>query len=249
MSIYIITHKKFKQPNAEGYKTLLVGACRGHILDNVIYDDWGDNISEKNENFCELTGMYWIWKNCSDEYKGIAHYRRFFCRSLNKTKMLTEKEILHKLQNHQMIVPFRRNLKMSVEKEYCNVSGFEKDLNEVRNIMEVLYPEYVEKYDEVMNGNTTFFFNMLIASSKVFNDYCEWLFSILFELEKRVDLNEYNEYQKRIYGFIAERLLTVYIDYNSIDTFEVGVVNTEETLPFPRNILSPIKRMVTYWKC
>ena len=65
---------------------------------------------------------------------------------------------------------------------------------------------------------------MLIASKSVFDNYCEWLFNILFELEKHIDLTDYNEYQKRIYGFISERLLNVYFEHNKYKVFECNSI-------------------------
>ena len=62
MSVYVITHKKFNMIPQENYKVLLVGAYRGHVYGDC-FDDAGDNISEKNANYCELTGVYWLWKN------------------------------------------------------------------------------------------------------------------------------------------------------------------------------------------
>lgn len=248
MSLYVIAHKEFNRPEQEGYKIVQVGAYRGHTMENALYDDEGENISEKNLSYCELTGIYWVWKNCRDKYKGIVHYRRYFCRSIRKKNILTKRDVETKLKNYDMIVPFHRNLKMPVRKEYCVVSGFEKDLETVGDVIEEICPEYKSIYDWVLNQKKIYFSNMFIASEKVFDDYCNWLFPILFEVEKRVDLTGYNDYQKRIFGFISERLLIVYIKYNKLKVFEVGVINTEETLPFPRNFLSPLKRAITFFK-
>ena len=87
---------------------------------------------------------------------------------------------------------------------------------------------------------------MMIASGNVFDSYCEWLFNILFELEKRVDLTTYNEYQKRIYGFISERLLNVYFEYNKYKIFECGVINTEENWNFWKKIRTALKRKIMF---
>lgn len=80
MSVYVITHKYLTDTiNKLGYKYLYVGAYKQkERRDGYCYDDVGDNISIKNNTYCELTGLYWMWKNCKDEYKGLVHYRRFF---------------------------------------------------------------------------------------------------------------------------------------------------------------------------
>ena len=89
---------------------------------------------------------------------------------------------------------------------------------------------------------------MMICKKSLYDSYCEWLFDILFELEKDTNLEGYNDYQKRIYGFISERLLTVWVLKNNLKVFEMGVVNPEEKFAFPKNILVRLKRVIMYHK-
>ena len=247
MSLYIVTHK-IPNPvlHKKGYKYLLVGAYKGHIFGDC-FDDVGDNISSKNSNYCELTGLYWLWKNCKDDYIGICHYRRFFSKSFRYGVIATEEELLCKLSKYDMIVPFIRKLKMSVKEQYCESSGYEQDLYVIREILKEKYPDYVPYYDLIINGNNVYFANMLVTTKEIFDRYCEWLFDILFEAEKRIDISEYNPYQKRIYGFLAERLLIVWIHYNKIKVFEMGVVNTEEKWPLWKRIATGLKRKLLYY--
>ncbi len=247
MSVYIATHKKFDMPIREGYRTILVGAYKGHILgEEVLNDDVGDNISNKNANYCELTGLYWLWKHIDEEYIGLVHYRRYFCRSLNKKKILSEKDIINKLKKCDIIVPFLRKLKVDVGSQYCESSGFRKDIEIARDVISNKYPEYIEDFDSVFNGNKTYFYNMMIAKKDIFSDYCSWLFSILSKMEKQCDISDYNDYQTRIFGFMAERLLTVYIRHNKLKCCEVGVVNPEIKAKFPKNILIALKRVLMF---
>ena len=78
-TIYVITHKEIEDIKDSEYKTLLVGATKNDTFPNDYeHDDRGENISYKNDSYCELTGLYWIWKNIHTEYIGLVHYRRFF---------------------------------------------------------------------------------------------------------------------------------------------------------------------------
>ena len=222
--IYIATHKEFKVPAEEGYVPIYVGA-EGKQKLCYLSDNTGENISQKNKNYCELTGMYWVWKNTNDEYKGMVHYRRYFSNSLRKKYILKESTIKNILKKYDVILPFSVSMNNSLIEDFCEISGYKKDLDSVRNIIESKYPEYITTYDKIMNGNKIYFYNMFIASKDVFDNYCEWLFNILFELEKDVDLTDYNDYQKRIYGFISERLLNVYFEYNKYKIFDRIICN------------------------
>ena len=77
LNIFIACHKKCDLPTQEGYVPLHVGAEGKNDL-GLIKDSTGDNISLKNPNFCELTGLYWMWKNTKSKYIGLVHYRRYF---------------------------------------------------------------------------------------------------------------------------------------------------------------------------
>ena len=248
---YIIAHKNFKVPNIEGYIPIQVGAEGKNDL-GFIKDNIGDNISKKNPNYCELTGMYWIWKNDKDsDIIGISHYRRYFVNEKYLFKKILNKSNIEKLmQKYDVIVAKKEIYKESVYQQYCVNSGFSKDLELVKKIIKDKFStKYENAFNKVMSSNKISQYNMMITKRETYNKYCEWLFEILFEVEKKVDLTEYNNYQKRIYGFLAERLLNVWLlANNDLKVKELSVINTESTFKEKLKIrLRRIKNSIIFY--
>ena len=113
IKIIIASHKKYKTADEEMYIPIQVGAEGKEKIEGYIQDNTGENISLKNPYFCELTGLYWAWKNLDADYVGLVHYRRYFTnkKKLPKTEdekfeiVLTEKELRDKLKNVDIILP------------------------------------------------------------------------------------------------------------------------------------------------
>lgn len=226
MAIYIAAHKAFAVPSEPGYIPLQVGAAGKEPL-GYTPDDTGDNISEKNPHYCELTGLYWIWKNTADPYKGLVHYRRYF---RGKQGCLTEAEANGLLTRYDVLLPRPEYLRESAYEEFCLHSGHEKDLISLRTAVEAVDPAVLPAYDRVMAGNRLHLYNMLITSGAEFDAYCAWLFAVLSQLEQTVDMTGYTPYQRRLYGFLSERLLNVWVVYRGLRVGELPVFNTEQTL-------------------
>lgn len=225
MALYIAAHKEFAVQEMDGYVPLHVGAAGGKDLPYV-KDNTGEHISEKNPHFCELTGLYWIWKNCPDSYKGLVHYRRYFTY---KGRRIREEDIETLLQQYDILLPRTVYLRESAYEEFCLHSGHEQDLVLLRRAVETIDPSVLPAYDRVMAGNRLHLCNMLIAPAQVFDAYCAWLFDVLFELEKHVDMTGYTPYQQRLYGFLSERLLNVFVLHNGLRVGTLPVCNTEQS--------------------
>lgn len=238
--IFVITHKRFdERVLREHYQILHVGsgACSSDIE---LRDDSGeDNISCKNANYCELTGLYWIWKNykCSKtETIGIVHYRRFFVtwdsyifNSLLgiSPKIILDKRVTMYLNNYDIILPSPVHLSTTIKENYA-IFHQEEDLLITRNIISDLYPDYLPAYDKVMRKYSFYFANMMICKKEIFDNYCSWLFPILSNIEKTINIKKYkNDYQKRVFGFLSERLLNVWVEKNNLSIKCLPVYNTE----------------------
>lgn len=227
--IYVITHKPITLPLPPGYQKLYVGAAtlspeEKASLKGYVFDDSGTNISEKNSSYCELTGLYWLWKNQPDDViVGITHYRRFFGKP---GKYLSMEGASRLLQKADMVVARRQWVEQNV-KIHFETFHSKEDLYRLRGIIRKKYPDYLESFDCAMSKCFLFSYNMMVCRKDVFDAYCTWLFGILEECEEQTDLSAYDDYQKRIFGFLAERLLLVYLLRNQMKVAEVPVLETE----------------------
>ena len=245
MTIYVMSHKKYDYPTPPDYKTVLVGAVKNGHVQGYLSDDTGDNISAKNPNYCELTGLYWVWKNVkNDDNVGLVHYRRYFSKYSNlgmhwryalgrKIELLTDQTASEMLKDHDWIVATRRRL-IAVDGSYSKsiydqykYGHNERDLLTVKQVIAEKYPEYLTAFDEIMQGETISSYNMFYTSRKNFDAYCAWLFDILFEVEKRIDISDYDTYQARVFGFLSERLLSVYLKHNNCRVKELGILSVD----------------------
>lgn len=242
--VYVVSHKNAKFPTESIYKPIQVGKKESFTE---IRDNTGDNISEKNPNYCELTAAYWIWKNDKSDITGLTHYRRYFFKNKKSNSIeniLNEKDIKEILEQYDIILPEReRIIKYTVKNAYGKFHHIE-DFEKCRQIIEEKYPEYVEAFDKIANGKKLYLYNMFIAEKKIFDEYYKWLFDILFELENRVDISNYSDYDKRIYGFLSERLFNVWLEKNShLKIKEMPVYNTEEKI-LPQKFIRKIQKIL-----
>lgn len=228
IKILVATHKKYWMPEDEVYLPIHVGKEGKQDL-GYIGDNTGNNISIKNSNYCELTAIYWAWKNLEADYIGLVHYRRYFTkhnlRNCEKKKqdILTKNDFENILKDVDIIVPDKRKYYIETIRSHYNHSYYEKDLNETENIIKEIYPEYSIAFNKVMNRTWAHMFNMFVMRKDYFDEYCEWLFTILFELEKRIDISKYTTMEARVFGFISELLLDVWLETKQIGYKEVNV--------------------------
>ena len=225
IKIYMITHKQVSFiPN--GITPLYVG--NGKNEENYIRDNLGDNIANKNKNYCELTGLYWMWKNDTSNIVGLCHYRRFFGKNKKDIFNESDKRIKKILNEYDMIVSTKWLSIKTVYEIYKN-KHYSSDLDEIKKIISEKYKDYLDSFKTIMNGHYGYACNMFICKKELLNDYCKWLFDILFDLEKNINLNDRDDYQKRVFGFLAERLLAVWILKNGLKVYEETLFFTEET--------------------
>ena len=198
IKIIIASHKKYQKPVENIYLPVQVGAEGKEKIEGYTQDNTGENISTKNPNYCELTGLYWAWKNLNAKYIGLVHYRRYFteCKKIPKKEnekfkiVLTEKQIKEKLKNVDIILPKKR--KYYIENLYSHYEHtmYIEPLAETQKIIKEKYPEYLNEFNKLHKRTSAHMFNMFIMKKEILNEYCKWLFDILFELEKRTDASK-----------------------------------------------------------
>ena len=243
VKIIIATHKPYWMPEDNCYLPVHVGKL-GKDPIGFVGDDTGDHISEKNPFYCELTGLYWAWKNLDADYLGLAHYRRHYSsKSLcyrilhgKKASVLKRTELGRLLKKHDIILPKKRSYFIETIYSHYIHTHYEEPLDETRKILEERYPDMVESFDKVMERRWAHMFNMYIMKRDKSDEYCEFLFPVLFELENRIDISDYNAFQARVYGRISELLLDVWLDYKGYDYAELPFMFMEKTNWFEKGM-------------
>ncbi len=246
--ILLAAHKKYWMSDDDVYLPIHVGREGKEDL-GYIGDNTGDNISDKNANYCELTGLYWAWKNLKCDYIGLCHYRRYFADKnihgndveKKKAAILKRQDYEKLLQEYDVILPVKRNYYIETVRSQYEHAHNKHDLDETEKIIAELYPEYSEAFTKVMGRTKLHILNMFVMKKQLFDEYCRWLFSILFELEKRIDISGYNKYEARVFGFISERLLNVWLEKQQLKIKELPVVFLEKQ-NWPKKITEFLKR-------
>ena len=172
-------------------------------IENAIYDNTGDNISDRNAQFCELTALYWIWKNSSDDFVGIEHYRRFFLIDENACDVMSTNNI-------DVILPTPLCVMPSLGENYT----LRHESKPYKDMLEILKERDPAEYDVALSFFSQGVYspcNMLIAKKDIYDRLCDWMFPILFEV---ADMNGTfsDRYQNRYPGFLSERLISLFFE-------------------------------------
>ena len=244
MKIYIASHKHLELPCDSLYQPLLVGA---HNIDqkdrlpNWEYDDtYKGNISHKNNSYCELTGLHWIWKQSDEDIVGLVHYRRFFESESAVSQKISKPEIESILSHVDCIVPEQIPclspngclVSPAAHHRLCHPGT---DYRQLSNVIKRHSPSYYDTFmDFSLNEVSLSPYNMIICRKQLLDDYSSWLFAIEEMLERRLSpLEGRTPYQQRVYGFLSERLLNVYLLKNKCTIYQCPVfdpTNTAATL-------------------
>lgn len=261
IQIAIAYHKNSEIIKNNCLLPLQVGKACSDIDLDMQGDNTGDNISDKNFGYAELTAIYWLWKNSNADIKGLCHYRRYL--DLNKSSEhtednvyeypltdafssdvflkqmdISEKNITDLLKKYTILTRKREDLyswsRYSVKSHYA-AEHHGEHLEKALEIIKTDYPEYYSSARKLVDGHTSYFTNVFIMKSEQYNEYCSWMFDILFKIEKTLNLYDKtlapNTKKARWAGFLGERLTAIYIQKQIDDGKKVG--------EFPAVILTP----------
>lgn len=231
--VAVATHKAYRMPEDPCYLPLHVGAALHPELDlGFQRDDESDNISEKNPYYCELTGLYWLWKNVEADYKGLVHYRRLLGVPGRSSKdpyerVVTGDELLPLLQKHGIVLAKKRNYYIETVYDHYAHTFDAAQFDTCREVLKERCPEYVRAWDRLMSSRGAHIFNMFVMRSDLLDNYCSWLFPILSDLEERIGFEGMDTFQSRWPGRVSERLLDPWLETNGLDYVELPVVSPE----------------------
>ena len=223
--IFVMTHKKFDAPEDEIYVPLHVGRAVSEDL-GYMGDDTGDSISAANQYYGELTGLYWLWKNYHDvDIIGICHYRRYFVDG--QRRLLTRDAFEQTLKEADIMVSEARYAD-GPYRDYYGEAHNVNDLLAAGEVIKELYPQDYPAFCQAISESKYYYGNLCVTTKQRFDEYCEWLFSIFFELEKRLDVSSYDSYHQRVFGFLSEELLRVFILARNLNVHEGNIGLTAE---------------------
>lgn len=222
-----------------------VGRAKAEVSIADIVDNTGDNISDCNGNYSELTGLYWLWKNklcetppisvnsrsgensskkpengsgkeCEHQYYGFGQYRRMLEFGTDDLQRLIDNDV-------DSVLPYPMPYEPNIHAHHDRYIK-EADWNALLRALEELEPEYSRYFPQVLEQQYLYNYNVILAKKSVLRDYCSWLFPILMRAEELTDGKKRSD---RYIGYIAETLETLYFMKNS-DKFcgNLNVVHT-----------------------
>lgn len=250
--LYTAFHKPYTSPNVDWVIPIHAGKSISNTELAILGDNTGDNISDLNPIFCELTVAYWVWKNVDRtqfEYWGLMHYRRYLVPSSiwdrlgkrklhhfsNNNKVMNSRinnnlqhQFLTELNKYDAIISHPSRLHKKNEK-FISIEQHYKQHHIVEH-WDLMVKVLIEKYPNYKNSiiffqqNHLFNYNMMIASWAIWDSYLTWLFDILFEVYNQMIIPD-DIYQRRSLGFLSERMLNLYIYHNNLTTKEYLTAN------------------------
>lgn len=229
VNLYVVSHKKYNLLNNDIYVPICVG--KKPWTTEYVSECNGENIVEYNDRLNECTALYWMWKNSKADVLGLSHYRRYFYNDgLEYSANYLDLERLEDIfkQGYDIVLPNLLSLNFSVAENIKRTVGqevYDKAYRIVAACMENEQPEYIGALEETLQGNSMYVCNMFVTSKEVLDMYAEWLFSFIVDAAEQLDVDGFNNYQRRTIGYFAEIMMTCWIKKQNLKIFELPVTN------------------------
>lgn len=225
--ILVAAHKPYWMPNDPLYVPVQVNCASGAApIDGYERDNTGNNISDKNDRYSELTALWWGWRNLDCDALGLVHYRRHFAGT-GERDVLTGAEAQALLEQVPAVVPMARNYVIeSVASHYAHTHTA-VHLDALRAAVDEVSPGRLHIFDAQMASTKVHMFNMLLMRREVLDPYCTWLFDVLKATERRIDFSELSAFQARCIGRLSEFLLDVWLRSEDVPFAEVRLRELE----------------------
>lgn len=229
IKLFVSCHQMSSVPKHPLLNPIQVGAALTDAhFPGFLHDDAGENISRQNRSYCELTAQYWAWKNSEADYYGFFHYRRYLYPDIKAKRpyriegvptlpllnTLGYEDFGDLIQQYDLILPSGENMYIPVREHYGNaLFHHRRDLELAEKIVKERHPEMIEAMEKYMSGTICYFGNIFIMRRQIFFDYCSWLFPLLEEFDYRTNVSGYSPQERRVDGYLAERLLGVWVTW------------------------------------
>ena len=234
IALYVAAHKPCSFPKDPIYVPMWLGPA-ARTPAGCFDDKQEPSVAHLNPRINECTGLYAIWKHATADIVGLVHYRRFFASEWLKEKhgtMLGKEEILHLMRSFDILVyrleyfvyPLHVQMRNDLDDDVCD-----RALEVFEDLIGKKQPDYLDAYHKVMNGHTFFPCNMLVTRKEIFDDFCAWLFSFLLDAAEQLDMDTYTDGNRRIAGFVAERMLTIWLTKQTLRIKELPVFLVDAT--------------------
>jgi hypothetical protein len=250
IQILVCAHKPDDHiKNGGVYKAIQVGkALHPELNLGFVCDNEGENVSEKNPFWCEYTALYWGWKNLKDvEYSGLCHYRRYFDIDLTEDNVDSyfKKNDILVIKNTELMFNKKERLD-----NLCKVTSSE-DAYLLLDTLLYMYPQYKKDIiDYFYNSRLSLPYSMFVAKKETYDAFCEFIFPVFFEMEKKMKGHGYTR-QKRAMGYFGEYLLGLFIKckklkYKRVPLLSYGDAERKRTLRsvFRNTVFSVLYRLV-----
>lgn len=213
---------------------IVAGGGRNDILS----DNTGDNISGKNNRYGELTAVYWAWKNLKDvQIIGLSHYRRFLARrkgflssNFRITLEMLKRDRYHQpnlfvsdVEKYDFVMQHHWTLPETNKDLFINSHHCPEVIEIARNVIAEMRPQALITFDEYWSDNKSIMWCIFVTKWENFCHLCDWMFPVLFEIERRLEIERYKGYNQRIIAFLYERLINVYLRSEEKTVKEVPV--------------------------